>query len=70
LKVGSAACIPVPEQFVEFTSGAPSPPQLTKVALRAITNTIYLERIKFFLFTGHQYGADSSLKCNNSSCLV
>ena len=51
LKVGSAACIPVPEQFVEFTSGAPSPPQFIKVALRAITNTIYLEFIKFFLFT-------------------
>jgi hypothetical protein len=41
----STDCIPAPEQFVEFTSGAP-PPQLTNAALSAITDTIYLELIK------------------------
>jgi hypothetical protein len=46
LKVGRIDCIPPPEQFVEFISGAPSPPpQLIKVALRAIINTRFLELI-------------------------
>jgi len=36
LKVGSAACILVPEQFVAFASGVPPPPQLIKGTLRAI----------------------------------
>jgi hypothetical protein len=70
LKVGSAACIPVPEQFVEFTSGVPSPPQLIKVALRAITNTIYLEFINSSSLQVINMAADLSLKCNNSGCLV
>jgi hypothetical protein len=49
-KVGSTACIPMPEQFVEFASGAFPPPQLVKAPLSAIINTIYLDFIKFSLF--------------------
>jgi hypothetical protein len=56
----------MPEQFVEFASGALSPPQLVKAPLNTIINTIYLDFIKFPLFKNQsQHGADSSLRYNN-----
>jgi hypothetical protein len=68
LKVGRIDCIPPPEQFVEFISGAPSPPpQLIKVALRAIINTRFLELINsssFKIINNMAWNAGP--KCNNS----
>ena len=53
LKTGRIACIPAPEQFVEFISGAPPLSQPVKAAVRPMTNTIYLEFIISFSLNHH-----------------